>query len=166
MKMHMRVYEKRPDICAVVHARSTYGTIFAIAGIPLDAPIMSEAVVSLGCVPVAEYGTPSTAEIPDSIEKYLPYYDAILLEHHGALTWSNTLEAAYMKMESLEFYAELIYRTKLLGVAREFDLEDIQKLYEVRRNMNMSGKHPATATAEEVAEAKKMGMQGYQYDFL
>mgnify|MGYP002268512721 CR=1 FL=1 len=65
---------------------------------------MPEAVIALGCVPIAEYGTPSTMEIPDNLEKYLPYFDAVLLENHGALTWSTDLNAAYMKMESVEFY--------------------------------------------------------------
>ena len=83
IKMHMRVYEKRPDVGSVVHAHPIYATSFAIAGIPLTQPIMPEAVIALGCVPIAEYGTPSTMEIPDNLEKYLPYFDAVLLENHG-----------------------------------------------------------------------------------
>ena len=62
--------------------------------------------------------TPSTDEIPDRLEKYLPYYDAVLLESHGALTWSSDLLAAYMKMESLEFYAELLYKATMLEARR------------------------------------------------
>ena len=120
IKMHMRVYEKRPDVGSVVHAHPIYATSFAIAGIPLTQPIMPEAVIALGCVPIAEYGTPSTMEIPDNLEKYLPYFDAVLLENHGALTWSTDLNAAYMKMESVEFYAQLLYQSKLLGGPKEF----------------------------------------------
>ena len=143
IKMHMRVYEKRPDVGAVVHAHPTFATSFAIAGIPLTQPIMPEAVISLGCVPIAEYGTPSTMEIPDNLEKYLPYFDAVLLENHGALTWSTDLLAAYHKMESVEFYAELLYKSKMLGGPKEFDKENIKKLYEIRRKFGMPGKHPA-----------------------
>ncbi|MEF9840172.1 MAG: class II aldolase/adducin family protein [Lachnospiraceae bacterium] len=143
IKMHMRVYEKRSDVGAVVHAHPTFATSFAIAGIPLTQPIMPEAVIALGCVPIAEYGTPSTVEIPDNVEKYLPYYDAVLLESHGALTWSTDLLAAYHKMESVEFYAELLYKSKMLGGPKEFDKVQIEKLYEIRRQMGLSGKHPA-----------------------
>ena len=143
MKMHMRVYEKRPDAGAVVHTHAPYATSFAIAGIPLSQPIMTEAVVSLGCVPIAPYGTPSTEEIPDSIEKYLPYYDAVLLESHGVLTWSVDLIAAYMKMESVEFYARLLYQTKMLGGPRELDRMKVERLYEIRRKMGLPGRHPA-----------------------
>lgn len=91
IKMHLRVYEKREDVKSVVHAHPPYATSFAIAGIPLDKPIMPEAVISLGSVPIAEYGTPSINEIPDVVEKYLDYYDAVLLENHGALTYGADL---------------------------------------------------------------------------
>ena len=101
VKMHMRVYKERPDVGAVVHAHPMYATTFAIAGIPLMEPIMPEAVIALGGVPLAKYGTPSTAEVPDSIMPYLQQYDSVLLENHGALTYSDTLLNAYHKMESL-----------------------------------------------------------------
>ncbi len=143
IKMHMRVYKKRPDVNAVVHAHPTYATSFAIAGIPLTQPIMPEAVIALGCVPIAEYGTPSTDEIPDAVEKYLPYYDAVLLESHGALTFADSLLSAYNKMESVEFYAELLFKSRLLGGPKEFSEERVQQLYEIRRKFGMPGKHPA-----------------------
>ena len=143
IKMHMRDYKHRPDVNAVVHAHPIYATSFAIAGIPLTQPIMPEAVIALGCVPIAEYGTPSTDEIPDAVEKYLQYYDAVLLESHGALTYSDSLLAAYHKMESVEFYAELLFKSRQLGGPKEFSEERVQQLYEIRRKFGMSGKHPA-----------------------
>lgn len=143
IKMHLRVYQKRPDVKAIVHAHPIYATSFAIAGVPLTAPIMPEAVIALGYVPIAEYGTPSTMEVPDNIEKYLPYFDAILLENHGALTYSDSLVAAYHKMESLEFYAELLFKSSQLGTPKEFGSEQVKSLYEVRRQFGLSGKHPA-----------------------
>ena len=59
IKMHLRVYKERPDVQAVVHAHPPYATTFAAAGIPLDKPVLSEAVLTLGKVPVARYGTPT-----------------------------------------------------------------------------------------------------------
>lgn len=143
IKMHLRVYSKRPDVKAVVHAHPIFATSFAIAGIPLTQQIMPEAVISLGEVPIAEYGTPSTNEIPDAVEKYLPYYDSVLLANHGALSYSDSLIAAYHKMESLEFYAELLFRSRQLGGPKEFNNDQIKRLYEIRRQFGMTGKHPA-----------------------
>ena len=143
VKMHMRVYKERPDVNAVVHAHPMYATTFAIAGIPLMEPIMPEAVIALGGVPLAKYGTPSTVEVPDSIMPYLQQYDAVLLENHGALTYSDTLMNAYHKMESLEFYARLMYQAKMIGGPQILDEKRVEELYEIRRSMGLSGKHPA-----------------------
>ena len=137
---------------------------------------MPEAVIALGCVPIAEYGTPSTMEIPDNLEKYLPYFDAVLLENHGALTWSTDLNAAYMKMESVEFYAQLLYQSKLLGGPKEFDEKNIEKLYAIRRKFGMPGKHPANICLNKdklnchncgaCAGEDYKQFPGYQYDFV
>ncbi|MGN0333046.1 MAG: class II aldolase/adducin family protein [Lachnospiraceae bacterium] len=143
VKMHLRVYQERPDVNAVVHAHPMYATTFAIAGIPLMEPIMPEAVIFLGGVPLAKYGTPSTVEVPDSIMPYIQEYDAVLLENHGALTYSDSLLNAYHKMESVEFYARLMYQAKMIGGPQILDEKRVEELYEIRRNMGLSGKHPA-----------------------
>ncbi len=143
IKMHMRVYKERPDVNSVVHAHPLYATSFAIAGIPLTEPIMPEAVIALGCVPIAAYGTPSTEEIPDAVSEHLQYFDAVLLENHGALSYSDSLLNAYYKMESLEFYAQLLYQSKVLGGPKILSEERVQRLYEIRRQFGLKGKHPA-----------------------
>ncbi len=143
IKMHMRVYKERPDVNAVVHAHPVYATGFAIAGIPLTQPIMPEAVIALGCVPIAAYGTPSTEEIPDAVSEHLQHFDAVLLENHGALSFSDSLLSAYHKMESVEFYAKLLYISKQLGGPKELSEAQVQRLYEIRRQFGMTGKHPA-----------------------
>ncbi len=143
IKMHMRVYRERPDVQSVVHAHPLYATSFAIAGIPLTEPIMPEAVIALGCVPIAEYGTPSTEEIPDAISKYLQHYDAVLLANHGALSFSDSLLNAYHKMESVEFYAQLMYQAKMLGGPKKLTDAQVERLYEIRRQFGLKGKHPA-----------------------
>ena len=155
IKMHMRVYKERPDVKSVVHAHPLYATTFAICGKALTEAIMPEAVIALGFVPVAEYGTPSTMEIPDAVSKWLQQVDAVLLENHGALAYSDSLLNAYHKMESLEFYAQLLYQSKMLGTPQEFNQEQMDKLYTIRRNMGLSGKHPATNNMPTVAAAAK-----------
>lgn len=136
VKMHLRVYQKRPDILAVVHAHPIFATSFAVMGRALDVPIMPEVIVNFGKIPLAPYGTPSTMEIPDAIEPYINDYEAVLLEQHGALTWGKDLLSAYMKMESLEFYAELLYRTIQLGGPRELDEKQLEKLYQITDKRN------------------------------
>ncbi len=149
IKMHLRVYQKREDVRAVVHAHPMYATTFAIAGQPLMDPIMPEAVIFLGGVPLARYGTPGTVEVPDSVEPFLDQYDAVLLENHGALTYSDTLLNAYHKMESVEFYARLLYQTKMIGGPQILSPERVEQLYETRRGLDIVGRHPAINGKED-----------------
>lgn len=142
IKIHMSIYKKRPDISAVIHAYPKYATGFAIAGIPLTQPILAESIISLGCVPVAEYGT-SSEQTHEAVSKYLQFFDAVLLENNGALTYAENLLNAYHKMESVEFYANLLYISKQLGGQKKLSQEQVQRLYEIRRQLGMKEKHPA-----------------------
>lgn len=154
IKMHMRVYQERPDVKSVVHAHPMYATGFAIAGIPLDQPIMPEAVIALGEVPIAAYGTPSTMEIPDAVSKYLQNYDAVLLENHGALTYGDSLLGAYHKMESVEFYAQLLFISKQLGGPKELPQEEVKKLCNMRESYGLTGRHPGEAILNKHVETQ------------
>ena len=149
IKMHLRVYEKRNDINAVVHAHPAYATSFATVGIPLTQPILPEAIVLLGCVPIVKYGVPSTTELPDNIEEYLDNFDAVLLESHGALSWGKDLKTAYHIMESLEFYAQMLYQTKLLGGAKVLDQSQVDRLHELRKELGLPGRHPANLCVDK-----------------
>lgn len=140
--MHMRCYKLRPDIGSVVHAHPPISTAYAVAHIPLDAYTMPEAIIAIGSVPIAPYGCPSTAEIPDSVEPFLPDHDAILLENHGALTVGQDLITAYYRMETLEYYAKLSMNTHMLGVSHELPTEKIQELLELRKTFQVPGRHP------------------------
>lgn len=142
VKMHLRVYRHRKDVKSVVHAHPPYATSHAIAGIPLVQPIMPEAVISLGCVPIAKYGTPSTEEIPDAVEEYLDNYNAVLLENHGALSWGDSLMGAYFKMEGLEFYAKLLAISNQLGGAKELPGNQVERLIKLRENYGLTEVHP------------------------
>ena len=141
-KMHLKVYEQRPDVKAVVHAHPPIATTFAIAGIALDKLIMPEAIIFLGAVPIAQYGTPSTMEIPESLEPYLQDYDAILLANHGALSFGCDLNTAFFRMESTEFYAKLLMYSRLLGGEKEIPCGEVKKLIDLRKQFGVSGKHP------------------------
>src|SRR5262245_9544623 len=63
LAMHLLIYRERPDVKAVCHAHPPHGTAFAVAGLAIDQPILSEVILTLGCVPLASYGTPSTDSV-------------------------------------------------------------------------------------------------------
>ena len=142
LKMHMRCYKERPDIGAVVHAHPPASTGFACAHVPLDDYCMIETVLSIGAVPIAPYGTPSTYEVADAIAPYLPEHDAILLENHGALTVGVDLTTAYYRMETMELQAQISLNARLLGGAVDISRENIDQLIGMRPQYGVTGKHP------------------------
>ena len=142
IKMHLRVYRDRPDVKAVVHAHPPVATAFTVAGVPLDQYILPEAVLTIGSVPTCEYGTPSTMEIPDSLEPYIQDHDAFLLKNHGARTVGCTLTKAFFTMEEVEFNAKICKYARELGGVEEIPCEQLEKLMELRKKMNIPGRHP------------------------
>lgn len=131
LKMHLAIYEKRPDVQAVVHAHPPYATAFSITGEDLSEPFLSEMILLLGKVPIAPYATPSTEEVPQSILPYLEENNALLLQNHGALTFGASLQQTYYAMESLEHIAKIIFLSKTLGHPRpvpEYKIADLLKI--------------------------------------
>ena len=113
--MHTAVYRRRADVHAVVHAHPPTATGFAVAGIALDRPLIAEAVVTLGPVPVIPYGQPSTEELADNVGRAVCDAQALLMANHGALAVGDTLERAWERMETLEQLARVTLVTRLLG---------------------------------------------------
>ena len=132
MQMHLEVYRQRPDVRAVVHAHPPIATGFAVAGIPLDRAVLAEVVTTLGSVPIAEYATPSTRELPEAVRKYVKAHDGMLLANHGALTLGSDLFAAYYKMETIEHFAHISLVARLLGGERLLSREEVVRLQGLR----------------------------------
>lgn len=142
IKMHLRCYEEREDVGAVLHAHPPVATGYAVANKPLDEYSMIETVIALGSIPVTPYGTPSTYEVPDAIAPYLGEHDAVLLQNHGALTVGADLITAYYRMETLELFAKISLNAHLLGGAQEISRENIDRLISMREGYHVTGRHP------------------------
>jgi L-fuculose-phosphate aldolase len=114
MRMHLAVYEGRPDVQAVVHAHPPMLTAFTLAGLTFVAEALPEVYLTVGPVPTASYATPSTAEVVDSIASFIGDHQALLLERHGSLTLGRSLKEAYLRLEKLEHAAHSLYYAHLL----------------------------------------------------
>jgi L-fuculose-phosphate aldolase len=149
MLMHLEVYRLRPDVRAVVHAHPPIATGFAVAGIPLDRAVLAEVLTTLGSIPIAQYATPSTAELPEAVAKYIKAHDGMLLANHGALTVGGDLFAAYYKMETIEHFAHISLVARLLGRENLIAREEVDRLQELRGTYGI--KAPAPICADEQA---------------
>ena len=142
MLMHLEVYRQRPDVQAVVHAHPPIATGFAVAGIPLNRAVLAEVLTTLGSIPIAEYATPSTKELPEAVRKYIKAHDGMLLANHGALTVGADLFSAYYKMETIEHFAKISLVARLLGNENLIAREEVERLQELRGTYGIKAPAP------------------------
>ena len=72
--------------------------------------MVSEAILHLGEVPCAPFAVPGTDALAESIVPYLHGHAAVLMANHGAVTWGSGMMQAYYRLETLEYYANMLIR--------------------------------------------------------
>lgn len=142
LKMHLEVYRNRPDVRAVVHAHPPTATGFAVAGVPLDRAVLAEVITTLGSIPIAEYATPSTDELPAAIRKYISAHDGLLLANHGALAVAGDLMAAYYRMETIEHFAKISLVARSLGREHLLSRQEVDRLQGLRGTYGIASPAP------------------------
>jgi L-fuculose-phosphate aldolase len=153
LPMHLEIYRNRPDVNAVVHAHPPLATGFAVAGIPLTRAVLAEVVTTLGSIPIAEYGTPSTAELPAAVRKYIKAHDGMLLANHGAVTCCRSVMTAYYKMETIEHFAKISLVARLLGREHLISRDEVERLQGLRGMYGIAAPAPLCADPSEMAAA-------------
>ena len=157
--MHLEVYKNRPDVHAVVHAHPPTATGFAVAGIPLDRAVLAEVITTLGSIPIAEYGTPSTPELPAAVRRYIKAHDGLLLANHGALTIGPDVYAAYYKMETIEHFAKISLVARQLGREHLLSRDEVERLQQLRGNYGIKAPAPICADGSEPANVDQADCQ-------
>jgi L-fuculose-phosphate aldolase len=160
LKMHLEVYRHRPDIRAVVHAHPPTATGFAVAGIPLDRAVLAEVITTLGSIPIAEYATPSTEELPAAVRKYIKAHDGLLLANHGALALGGDVYAAYYRMETIEHFATISLVARLLGREHLLSRSEVDRLQGLRGMYGIAS--PAPICADDTAPSPDDGQLACQ----
>jgi len=132
LAMHLLIYHERDDVMAVCHAHPPHGSAFAVAGLAIDQPILSEVILTLGCVPLADYGTPSTNELTDAMKPFVKHHNALLMANHGAVAYGADLWQAFDRLETLEHTAKIAILSRALGGPKNLPAEYIEKLINIR----------------------------------
>jgi L-fuculose-phosphate aldolase len=151
--MHLEVYRQRADARAVVHAHPPLATGFAVAGVPLDRAVLAEVICTLGSIPIVDYATPSTPELPAAVRQYIKAHDGLLLANHGALTVGTDVYSAYYKMETVEHFAKISLVARLLGGERLISQEEVLRLQGLRGKYGIAA--PAPICLDDVVPASQ-----------
>jgi L-fuculose-phosphate aldolase len=150
--MHLTIYNLRPDIKSVVHAHPPVATGYASAGRSLNAALLPEVIIGLGCVPLADYGLPGTPALTDGMIPYIPKYDALLMANHGAVCYGADVLQAFFRMETVEHYARIALVAELLGGPTLLPKTEVEKLFDSRTRYGVKAKAGAVPGCPVVAE--------------
>lgn len=155
--MHLKIYELRSDVKAVVHAHPPVTTGFAAAGKSLNIALLPEVVIGLGCVPLAAYGLPGTPALTEPMIPLIPKHDALLMANHGAVCYGEELMQAYFRMETMEHFARITLVAELLGGPKVLPREEVNKLLDSRTRYGVKARASGGDACPIVAEDLESG---------
>ena len=158
--LHLECYHQRPDVNGVVHAHPQTATALTCVGVSLEQCILPEAVIMLGLVPTAPYAAPCGAEVQDSVCSFIADHDAIMMANHGSLTLAADVWTAYLRLEVLEHFANVLFRVQQLGGAKSLPIDEVEKLLSLRRRNGLA--HPQ----DEELFHKWYDSIRYRYDYF
>lgn len=139
LMMHLECYKQRPDVMGVVHAHPPAAVAMTIAGIDFGQCLVPEMVVILGIIPTTPYATPSSVENRDAISRLILEHDAIMLAYHGSLTVAKDVWDAYMRLESLEHTAKILFMVHQLGGPKSsISPDQVEKLIAIRQKLGLA----------------------------
>ena len=149
LAVHLRIYSRRPDVGAIVHAHPPVATGFAVAGEGFASCVLPEVIFQVGWVPLVPYDTPGTEALARQFDPFIPTHDAFLMANHGAVTAGATLSIAHQRMESLEHAARILLTSRLLGRVNELSADQVAALVAARGRAGFAGPYPGCPTPDD-----------------
>ncbi len=133
--LHAIIYQKRPDINAVVHTHQIYGSVFAVMNMSIP-PLFDDVAFSLGpSIDVIPYALSGSSELAHNVAgKLSNNANAYILQNHGILALGKTIEKAILHAELLEKVAHIYYLALSAGKPVSTLPESIVELVRVVRN--------------------------------
>ena len=104
--------------------------------------VLPEVIVSLGGIPLADYGTPGGPDIVEPMKPLLRDYDAVLMANHGVVTLGSHVMDAHFKMETVEHFAKNALVAQQLGAVHTLADKDVDDLIALRDRFGI-GDRPA-----------------------
>jgi L-fuculose-phosphate aldolase len=140
LAVHLRIYARRDDVGAIVHAHPPVATGFAVAGEGFASRVLPEVIFQLGAVAVVPYEMPGTEALARQFDPFIPTHDAFLMANHGAVTIGPSLSIAHQRMESLEHTARILLTSRMLGRINELSADHVAALVAARERAGLPGR--------------------------
>jgi L-fuculose-phosphate aldolase len=113
---HLRIYQQRPDLQAILHAHPVALVAFSICGQTPDTRLFAKARALCGEVGFAPYAMPGSSLLGEKIAAvFAAGHDCVMLENHGVVVAGVDFADAFRRFETLEFVAKTVVKARALG---------------------------------------------------
>ncbi len=136
---HLAIMKRQPSAKACLHAHPPHATAFAVAGVKPPSCLIPEAEVFLGEIGYAEYRTPGTPEVADTVGEAGREHQCVIMENHGIIVWGKDVEDAYWKMENVDSYCKTVWIASQLagGSLHQISKGGLRDLIALRKKLGM-----------------------------
>ena len=125
---HLKIYEARKDLKAVLHAHPPALVAFSIVRKIPDTRLVIQSCFECGKVGMAKYAMTGSNELGERIaEVFRDGCDAAMLENHGVVVGAKCLQDAFGVFETMEYNARLQINAKTIGDIKTLDEEVLEK---------------------------------------
>ena len=123
---HRAIYQKRPELKAIIHAHPPALVSFSVARLIPDTNIVPQAKYICGPIGYADYDVPGSEELGEKIaDVFVKGYNAVIMENHGTVVGGTDMKDTYQRFETLEFCARTIIYAKTIGKVKYLSDEQI-----------------------------------------
>ena len=129
-RLHVQLYEARPEVQAIVHTHSRYATTLSCLRRAIPAVHYYIAVAGTSTVRCADYATYGTAELGQNALKALQGAKACLLANHGLVALGDSLADAVKVAFEIENVAALYWHALQAGQPVLLDDAEIKRVAE------------------------------------
>ncbi|HUK66688.1 MAG TPA: class II aldolase/adducin family protein [Anaeromyxobacteraceae bacterium] len=149
LPFHQMIYERRPDLRAVIHAHPPALIAFSIVRKVPDTSLVPNMRLVCGAVGLARYGLPGSLDLGQKIASvFAEGSNAAILENHGVVVGGKDLFKAFMAFETLDYCARLEIDARRVGTPRGLSPRDIE-LSDHKQHLRMDEFVPRAYSSKE-----------------
>ena len=153
---HKSVYEKRPDLRAVLHAHPPALVAFSIARKLPNLDLIPTVRKTCDRISIAKYAVPGSKELGENIaSEFAQDVEIVLLENHGVCIGAKDMFTAFMMFETIDYSANLEILASKLGKVKTLSPEGYL-ITNTRFHLLMDDFIPNSRSSEELEARREM----------
>lgn len=105
--VHLAVYQRRPDVNAIVHTEPTFANVWGVIGEPIKGTLVNMVIYTKGDVPIMPFALSNRTEFGEQMSDVMGDLNAVVWANHGLLTVGENLRDAFKTSVAVESAAKV-----------------------------------------------------------